>query len=156
MSNMRITGIEALEQRIDALEKRYEETGIIIAKMFAVLAALRDGGTRAFGTLCSHLERDIMQPEQPAPSADVPAVPDVPPQDETEQEPETLFDFVAQGRGHRAPAARAGRKWTAEEEKALGQHLSEGLDYKAISEIMGRSFRSLENKANEIRNRWRK
>lgn len=153
MSNMRITSIEALEQRIDALEKRYEETGIIIAKMFAVLAALRDGGTRDFGTLCSHLERDIMQP---APSADVPPVPDVPPQDETEQEPEDLFDFVAQGRGHRAPAERAGKKWTAEEEKALGQHLSEGLDYKAISEIMGRSFRSLENKANEIRNRWRK
>lgn len=153
MSNMRITGIEALEQRIDALEKRYEETGIIIAKMFAVLAALRDGGTRDFGTLCSHLERDIMQPEQPALAVDVP---DVPTRDETEQEPETLFDFVAQGRGHRAPAERAGKKWTAEEEKALGQHLSEGLDYKAISEIMGRSFRSLENKANEIRNRWRK
>lgn len=153
MSNMRNTSIDALEQRIDALEKRYEETGIIIAKMFAVLAALRDGGTRDFGTLCSHLERDIMQP---APSADVPPVPDVPPQDETEQEPEDLFDFVAQGRGHRAPAERAGKKWTAEEEKALGQHLSEGLDYKAISEIMGRSFRSLENKANEIRNRWRK
>lgn len=132
MSNMRITSIEALEQRIDALEKRYEETGIIIAKMFAVLAALRDGGTRAFGTLCSHLERDIMQPEQPT---DDPA-------NEAIQFAEDLKPKIPR------------RRWSYDDDRELARMLRAGKNRGEIADALGRTRDAVKRHIFELRKKW--
>lgn len=151
--------IKRLEERIALLEQRHEETGVVLAKMFAVLVALRDGGTHKYSQLLTMLERDIIVPAPSAPAA--PAAPADPAKESRPAQPEaetgTLFEGVAQRRKfQRIRTEKACLRWTQEDEKRMSQMYRAGLDYNAIGKELGRSYDAIKRHIYALRKRWEK